>query len=105
MSLSASELIGLLGLKPHPTCGFVTEAYRSTHRIAAQALPGGCEGDRPLEDRPLGERPLGSVLYFLVTPEAQIRLHRIRSEQMYHHSWATHWRCCCSTPTAREKSW
>ena len=65
MSLSASEVIGLLGLKPHPTCGSVTEAYRSTHRITAQALPGGYAGDRPL-----GDRPLGSVLYFLVTPEA-----------------------------------
>ena len=75
MSLTATQTIGLLGLTPHPTCGFVTETYRSTHRIAAQALPGGYEGDRPL-----GERPLGSVLYFLVTPEAQIRLHRIRSD-------------------------
>ena len=32
-----------------------------------------------------GGRPLGGVLYFLVKPEAQIRLHRIRSDQMYHH--------------------
>jgi predicted cupin superfamily sugar epimerase len=30
-------------------------------------------------------RPFGSVLYFMVTPEARIRLHRIRSDQMYHH--------------------
>jgi uncharacterized protein len=25
------------------------------------------------------------VLYFLVTPEASVQLHRIRSDQMYHH--------------------
>jgi hypothetical protein len=32
-----------------------------------------------------GARPLGAVLYFLVTPEACLQLHRIRSDQMYHH--------------------
>ncbi len=32
-----------------------------------------------------GNRPLGGVLLFLVTPQAKIRLHRIRSDQMYHH--------------------
>ncbi|MBV8864482.1 MAG: cupin domain-containing protein [Acidobacteriaceae bacterium] len=32
-----------------------------------------------------GARPFGSVLYFLVTREARIRLHRIRSDQMYHY--------------------
>lgn len=28
---------------------------------------------------------MGSVLYFMVTHDAQIALHRIRSDQMYHH--------------------
>ncbi len=32
-----------------------------------------------------GDRPCGSALYFLVTPEAQIVMHRIRSDQLYHH--------------------
>jgi predicted cupin superfamily sugar epimerase len=32
-----------------------------------------------------GDRPFGSALYFLVTPGAQIVLHRIRSDQLYHH--------------------
>ncbi len=74
MSLTATDVINMLGLKPHPTCGFVTETFRSTQRIPAEALPGFG-----------GDRPRGSVLYFMVTPEAQIRLHRIRSDQMYHH--------------------
>jgi predicted cupin superfamily sugar epimerase len=30
-------------------------------------------------------RPLGSALYFLVTPEAPVRLHRIRNDQLYHY--------------------
>jgi uncharacterized protein len=75
MSLTATEIKELLGLKKHPTCGFVTETYRSTQQIPVEALPAGYEGSRPY----------GSVLYFLVTPDAQMRLHRIRSDQMYHH--------------------
>jgi len=75
MSLTAPEVIELLGLKPHPTCGFVIETYRSEHTVPASALPPGYESTRPL----------GSVLYFMVTPQAQIRLHRIRSDQMYQH--------------------
>jgi len=36
--------------------------------------------------RSLRGRPsLRSALYFLVTPDAQIVLHRIRSDQLYHH--------------------
>ena len=31
------------------------------------------------------ERPLGSALYFIVTPRATVRLHRIRTDQLYHH--------------------
>jgi uncharacterized protein len=30
-------------------------------------------------------RPLGSALYFMVTPSAPVRLHRIRNDQLYHH--------------------
>ena len=32
-----------------------------------------------------GERPLGSALYFMVTPGAPVRLHRIRNDQLYHY--------------------
>lgn len=64
----------LLGLAPHPTCGFVSETYRSPTRIPGDALAG--------YD---GSRPLGSALHFLVTPDANIRLHRIRADQQYLH--------------------
>jgi predicted cupin superfamily sugar epimerase len=74
MDANAQQIIDTLGLKPHPTCGFVIETYRSQSQIPQTALPG-------YE----GSRPFGSVLYFMVTPQAQIRLHRIRSDQMYHH--------------------
>ena len=75
MSLSVDEIKDLLGLQRHPTCGFVSESYRSRRIVPADALPAGYEGSRPL----------GSVLYFLVTSDARIALHRIRSDQMYHH--------------------
>ncbi len=75
MELSADDIKRLLGLQPHPTCGFVAESWRSARRIGKESLPPEYEGDRAY----------GSVLYFLVTPEARIQLHRIRSDQMYHH--------------------
>lgn len=75
MSLTVDQIRDLLGLRRHPTCGFVSESYRSGRNIPTDALPAGYEGSRPL----------GSVLYFLVTPDATIALHRILSDQMYHH--------------------
>jgi predicted cupin superfamily sugar epimerase len=72
---TAEELRAMLGLEPHPTCGFVAETYRSPLKIPAGALP----------DAYGSERPYSSALYFLVTPEAQIVMHRIRSDQLYHH--------------------
>jgi len=72
---SVDEIKEVLGLQPHPTCGFVAETYRSKDTLPAGSLP----------ERFDGSRPLGSVLYFLVTPDARIRLHRIRNDQMYHH--------------------
>ena len=73
--LTAERIIALLDLKPHPTCGFVAETYRAQERISDEALPTAYAGSRLF----------ASVLYFMVTVDAQIRLHRIRSDQMYHH--------------------
>jgi predicted cupin superfamily sugar epimerase len=72
--MSAGQIIDLLGLKP-ATCGFMAETYRSRLEIPATDLPAAYGGDRAL----------GNVFYFLVTPDAPVRLHRIRSDQMYHH--------------------
>jgi predicted cupin superfamily sugar epimerase len=75
VNLPPARVIELLGLKKHPTCGFACETFRSALQIPAAALPPGYDGNRPL----------GGVLYFLVTPQAPVHLHRIRSDQMYHH--------------------
>jgi uncharacterized protein len=75
MRLTAAQVVSLLGLEPHPTCGLVAETYRSAVQVPAAVLPPGYDGSRPL----------GGALYFLLTSQAQVRLHRIRSDQMYHH--------------------
>jgi predicted cupin superfamily sugar epimerase len=75
MSLSAADIIKLLDLHPHQTCGFTNEIYRSALTLPAADLPAGYGGPRTL----------GDFLYFLVTVDAHVRLHRIRSDQMYHH--------------------
>lgn len=74
VELDPEEVKALLGLEPHPTCGFVAETYRSPTRIGVDGMPGFT-----------GTRPVGSALYFMVTPDANIRLHRIRNDQLYHH--------------------
>jgi predicted cupin superfamily sugar epimerase len=73
--LSAEEIVSLLKLEPNATCGFVRVTFLSTRSIAPGGLP------VPFADG----RPLGSALYFLVTPGAPVRLHRIRNEQLYHY--------------------
>src|SRR5712691_508156 len=73
--MTADEIRTLLKLEPNATCGFVRVTFVSTQSIAAGGLPA------PFADG----RPLGSALYFLVTPEAPVRLHRIRNDQLYHY--------------------
>jgi predicted cupin superfamily sugar epimerase len=74
-AVTPAQIMTALDLHPHPTCGFTNEIYRSALEIPAADLPESYEGPRTL----------GGFLYFLVTDQAHIRLHRIRSDQMYHH--------------------
>src|SRR3954452_5604310 len=72
---TAAEIAELLGLEPNATCGSVRVTYTSKMSIKAAGLPA------PFADG----RPLGSALYFLVTPHAPVRPHRIRNDQLYHY--------------------
>jgi predicted cupin superfamily sugar epimerase len=72
--MTPTEIIKTLGLAP-ATCGYVYESFRSAIEMPASVLPPGYSGDHSL----------GNVLYFLVTQDAGVQLHRIRSDQMYHH--------------------
>jgi uncharacterized protein len=73
--LTAEEVRRVLGLEPNATCGFVKLSFESPLPIAPGGLPA------PFADG----RPLGSALYFMVTPEAPVQLHRIRNDQLYHY--------------------
>jgi predicted cupin superfamily sugar epimerase len=73
--MRADDLINLLALQPNATCGFVRVTYTSKLSIGAGGLPA------PFADG----RPLGSSLYFLVTPDAPVRPHRIKNDQLYHY--------------------
>jgi len=73
--LTADEIRKLLDLEPNATCGFVRVTFVDKTSIAPGVLPA------PFADG----RPLGSALYFLVTPTAPVRLHRIRNDQLYHY--------------------
>src|SRR6266513_6373966 len=73
--MTADEIRSLLKLEPNATCGFVRVTFVSKQSIAAGGLPA-----------PFAEgRPVGSALYFMVTPDAPVRLHRIRNDQLYHY--------------------
>jgi predicted cupin superfamily sugar epimerase len=73
--LTAEEVRRLLKLEPHATCGFVRVTFISDRHIIPGGLP------PPFADG----RPAGSALYFMVTPDAPVRLHRIHNDQLYHY--------------------
>ncbi len=74
-NVTAEEIRTLLKLEPNQTCGFVRETYKSDLAIAPGGLPAPFQSGRPL----------GSALYFMVTPEAPVKLHRIKNDQLYHY--------------------
>ncbi len=74
-NVSADEIKTLLKLEPNATCGFVRETYKSALSIAPGGLPA------PFDNG----RPLGTALYFMVTPEEPVKLHRIDNDQLYHY--------------------
>ena len=73
--LTAEEIAELLNLEPNATCGSVRITYVAKETLRAGALRA-----------PFARSsPMGSALYFLVTPKAPVRLHRIRNDQLYHY--------------------
>jgi uncharacterized protein len=65
----------LLDLTPNATCGYVRVTFISKHKIAAGGM------SAPFADG----RPAGSALYFMLTPQEPVKLHRIRNDQLYHY--------------------
>jgi predicted cupin superfamily sugar epimerase len=72
--VTAQELIEKLGLKPHKEGGFFSEVWRAPERLAVNALP----------PRYSGARSLSTAIYYLLTPETFSRMHRLRSDEIFH---------------------
>jgi predicted cupin superfamily sugar epimerase len=71
--LSASALVELLQLSPHPEGGYFRETFRSAQRV------------QPL-DRPAGDdRAAGTAIYFLLPVETFSAWHRVQSDEAWHH--------------------
>lgn len=67
------DLIGRLGLEPHPEGGFYRELYRAPLVLPQPALPAGFAG----------ERAAATAIYFLLTADTFSALHRIASDEMW----------------------
>ena len=74
LNAAAARLVQLLGLAPHPEGGHYRETYRSAELIAAEHLPA----------RFPGPRCFATAIYFLLAGGERSRLHRIRSDEVWH---------------------
>jgi predicted cupin superfamily sugar epimerase len=72
--IDAARIIETLNLQGGSTCGYTGPTFTSPIAVPQSSLPG--------YD---GARSAGFCQYFLVTKDAQVQLHRIRSTQIYHH--------------------
>ena len=73
--MSYEDVRKLLNLEPNATCGYVRVTFVSPQRIAPGGLPAPFAAGRPM----------GSALYFMLTPDEPVKLHRIRNDQFYHY--------------------
>jgi uncharacterized protein len=69
--LSADDVIGLLGLAPHPEGGHFAEVFRSSLTVTSGAHP--------------GTRSASTAIYFLLKAGELSALHRVRSDEVWHH--------------------
>lgn len=72
--LDASYWIARLALQPHPEGGWFNETHRSIETIPGSALP----------ERYGGDRRMSTAIYFLLTGERPSKLHRLKSEEIWH---------------------
>lgn len=69
--VNADELIRQLGLLPHPEGGHYVESYRASSPVRSDALP--------------AERSASTAIYFLLRSGEFSALHRVRSDEVWHH--------------------
>jgi predicted cupin superfamily sugar epimerase len=67
----AESIVRLLRLAPHPEGGFYRETFRASARVGTR------------DDR--SERTASTAIYFLLPAGAFSALHRVRSDEVWHH--------------------
>lgn len=72
--MDAPHFINLLQLQPHPEGGYFKETYRSSEKIAAEALP----------QRFTGDRIFCTAIYYLLQQGERSVFHRIKSDECWH---------------------
>src|SRR6266404_7755360 len=74
VAASAAYWIERLQLTPYPEGGYFRETYRSPELVAPDALPA----------RFPGARAFSTAIYFLLPSNEVSRLHRLRSDELWH---------------------
>ncbi len=69
--MNAEDVIRELGLSPHPEGGHFREVFRSARPVGSQAHD--------------GERSASTAIYFLLTTADFSAVHRVRSDEVWHH--------------------
>ena len=69
MKDEARAIVEALGLSPHPEGGFYRETFRASLSLAA----------------PQGQRAASTAIYFLLPAGTFSALHRVRSDEAWHH--------------------
>lgn len=73
--MDAKALIEKLGLTPLPIeGGYFLETYRCDESVCAAAL----------DDRYGSDRSLSTAIYYLLTPDTVSRIHRLKSDEVFH---------------------
>ena len=72
--VTADILIKMYDLKPHPEGGYFRESYRASEYVPEKSLP----------DRFGGDRSFSTAIYFLIPEGKKSRLHRIKSDEIWH---------------------
>jgi len=74
--LTMDQIISLLNLEQHPMeGGYFVETYRSDQQIAKDSLPAYYKGPRAL----------ATAIYYLLTPDSFSVLHRLQTDEIFHH--------------------
>lgn len=73
--ISAERIVDLLGMQPHPEGGWFVETWRADEHVVPHALPARYEGPRAH----------GTSIYYLLTRDTFSAMHRLQSDEVWHH--------------------